>query len=96
MIVIGDGTACGGRTALVRVVESNSVVESKAMSGKSGQSRQTGRDIWDSGSALTVFGPVKNMLRERSDNAGNGKTRTGTCAVVGVSQYNESREGRLG
>ena len=66
-------------TAPVRVVQSNSVVEWNAMTGveimlqlEVGASfgscvarPKKGRNIWDSGSARNVFGPVKNMFRER-------------------------------
>ena len=56
------------------VVHSNSVVESKvevwlhlevgaSFSSCVGRSKK-GRGTWDSGSACTVFGPVKEMLSE--------------------------------
>ena len=71
-------------TAPVRVVQSNSVVEWNAMTGveirlqlEVGASfgscvarPKKGRNIWDSGSARNVFGPVKNMFRERVEQCG--------------------------
>ena len=50
--------------------DTSEMVESKATPGlpsaaASPDLRSKGRGIWDSGSARTVFGPVKEMLSEQ-------------------------------
>ena len=64
----------------MRVVQSNSVVEWKAMPGveirlypevrASFSSCVADRGTWDSGSAHMMFGPVKDVLRERVEQCG--------------------------
>jgi len=87
------GSAYGGRTEPVRVVESNGVVESKVRTGI--PSAVASPDLRkDSGSARTVFGPVKEMFSESLERCRDGIERTGSVAGIGVASVQGRPGGR--
>ena len=71
-------------------------VESKAMLGflwcSVAQSKK-GRGIWDSGSARTVFGPVKEMLSESVERCG-GWERENRLLCRHQSRFSTRKAGR--
>ena len=94
----------------MRMTESNSVVESKAMPGveislhpEVGTSfgsyvarSNKGRGIRGIGSECTVFVPVKDMLRESVERCSGWGRANQLCVVIGVASAQEGREGRQG
>ena len=90
----------------MRAVQSNSVIEWKVMPGVEIRYHaeggviigscvarpKKGRGIWDNGSACTVFGPVKIMLRERVEQCGEWERENWLLGCYG----SRSVQGRLG
>ena len=91
----------------VRVAESNSVVESKATGveirlhpevvasfGGYVAGPRRGGLYGTVGVRIRCLGPSKICSGRASSDAGNGKEKTGSCAVTGVASVQEGREER--
>src|SRR5258706_3637617 len=91
--MITGGSACGGRTALLRVVDSK-VTPGIPSAVASPDLRREGA-YGALGMSVLCLDPSKKCSARASSDAGDGRGKTGTCTGIGVASVQGRQGGRM-